>query len=276
MPIHRTLELDSISDRDFAQIDAAVMRCAYANQNHFGRLFDERVYENDVAARLRAEGFEVHTQVPVKVSHGQFEKTYFLDLVVNQMLYELKVVSTLLREHDAQALHYAMLQDIRLVKLINFGEAEIRGKLLRNALTEPERHQPTMRKTGWKPLGPRCTELTEHLKELIRDWGTHLDYRLYNEALIHHFGGEAHCLQRTNLMSGSVTLGTHAVPHHAAEHGFIVTGFTRPQPSYRQHLEVLLQHAPTLKCIQWINLNHSRLEVTTIEPEIDRRIGTEE
>ncbi len=276
MPIHRPLELRSISDKTFAEIDEVVMRCAYASQNHFGRLFDERIYENDLAARLRAHGFEVHTQVPVKVSHGSFEKTYFLDLVVNHMLYELKVVASLLREHDAQALNYAMLQNIRLVKLLNLGESEVRGKLLRNAVGEPERHQPTMRKTGWKPLRPRCTELIEHLKELIRDWGTHLSSTLYTEALVYHFGGEAHCVQRVELSSGAITLGTHPVQMHDIEHGFVVTGFTRPQPSYRQHLEVLLKHAPSLKGIQWINLNHSRLEVTTIEPEIGRRMGAKE
>ncbi len=276
MPIHRTLELQSISDKAFAEIDEVVMRCAYASQNHFGRMFDERIYENDLAARLRAEGFEVHTQVPIKVSHGSFEKTYYLDLVVNQMLYELKVVSVLLPEHDAQALNYAMLQDIRLVKLLNFGEAEVRGKLLRNAVGEPERHQPTMRKTGWKPLGARCEDLIGHGKELIRDWGTHLSSTLYTEALVHHFGGEDHCVQRMELSSGEVSLGTHPVQMHDECHGFVVTGFTRPQSGYRQHLEVLLQHAPTLKGIQWINLNHSRLEVTTIQPEIDKRMGTKE
>jgi hypothetical protein len=169
-----------------------------------------------------------------------------------------------------------MIQNIRLVKLLNFGESEVRGKLLRNAVGEPERHQPTMRKTGWKPLGPRCTELIEHLKELIRDWGTHLSSTLYTEALVHHFGGESHCVRRLELSSGEVTLGTHPVQMHDIEHGFVVTGFTRPQPSYRQHLEVLLKHAPSLKGIQWINLNHSRLEVTTIEPEIGRRMGAKE
>jgi GxxExxY protein len=276
MPIHRALELQSITDRAFAEIDEVVMRCAYASQNHFGRLFDERIYENDLAQRLCAHGFDVHTQVPVKVCHGGFEKTYYLDLVVNQMLYELKVVSTLLREHDAQALNYAMLQNIRLVKLLNFGEAEVRGRLLRNAVGESERHQPTMRKTGWKPLGPRCEELVVHLKELIRDWGTHLSSILYTEALVHHFGGEAHCVQRVELSSGELSLGTHPLQMHDADHGFVLTGFTRPQPSYRKHLEVMLEHAPTLKGIQWINLNHSRLEVTTIEPEIGRRMGAEE
>ena len=276
MPIHRTLELQNISDRAFAEIDEVVMRCAYATQNHFGRLFDERVYENDMAKRLRAEGLDVHTQVPVKLSHGSFEKTYFLDLVVNQMLYELKVVSALLREHDAQALNYSMLQNIRLVKLLNFGDAEVCGRLRRNALSDADRHHPTMRKNGWRPLGVRCAELIEHLKNLIRDWGTHLDCRLYNEALIHHFGGESQCLQRTELLDEELRLGTHLVPMHDSEHGFLVTGFTGPQPNYRRHLEVLLQHAPSVKGIQWINLNHARLEVTTVEPDSDKRMGTEE
>ena len=276
MPIHRALELQSITDRAFAEIDEVVMRCAYASQNHFGRLFDERIYENDLAARLRSEVLEVHTQSPVKVNHRSFEKIYYLDLVVNQMLYELKVVSNLLREHEAQALNYAMLQNIRLAKLINFGESEVRGKLLRNALTDPERRQPTMRKTGWKRLGANCEGLVEHLKNLIRDWGTHLDCRLYNEALVYHFGGESRCMTRMELKSGDLCLGTHPVQQHDLELGFVVTGFTRSQPSYRRHLEVLLKHVPFLKGIQWINLNHSRLEVTTIEPKIDRRMGTEE
>lgn len=83
-PITPSLHLEPVSDDDFAIIDKAVMRSAYAVHNKFGRLFDERVYENDLAARLRAEGFDVHTQVPVLMTHGGFEKTYYLDLIVKQ------------------------------------------------------------------------------------------------------------------------------------------------------------------------------------------------
>ena len=79
MPITPSLHLESITDEQFAEIDKAVMRGAYAVHNKFGRLFDERVYENDLASRLRAEGFDVHTQVPVSVTHGSFQKTYFLE-----------------------------------------------------------------------------------------------------------------------------------------------------------------------------------------------------
>lgn len=72
MPITPSLRLNQVSDDEFAIIDEAVMRCAYAVQNKFGRLFDEQVYENNLAARLRAEGFEVYTQVPIDVTqHDQ-------------------------------------------------------------------------------------------------------------------------------------------------------------------------------------------------------------
>ena len=49
-----------------------------------------------------------------------------------------------------------------------------------------------------------------------------------------------------------------------------MTGFTRPQAGYRQHLLTLLEHVPGLKGIQWINLNHARLEVTTVEADSEK------
>ena len=270
MPIHRTLELRSVSDAEFDVIDEAVMRCAYATQNKFGRLFDERVYENDLADRLRAEGFEVHTQVAVTVSHGSFEKTYYLDLIVNHMLYELKVVATLLDEHRAQGLNYAMLQNIRRVKLLNFGDIKVRGDIVRNAITEEGRHAPKLRKTGWRILTPSCERLFDHLKALIKDWGTHLSAQLYNEALIHHFGGEANCLQRHDIRTSTLKLGTHPVQMHSEHHAFTLSSLTKNRSAYHHHLTTLLEHTD-LKAIQWINLNHSRVEITTLERETETR-----
>lgn len=274
MPIHRSLDLRSISDAEFEQIDTAVMRCAYAAQNRFGQMFDERIYENDVAARLRAEGFEVHTQVPITVTHGSFQKIYYLDLVVNQMLYELKAVSCLLSEHDMQALHYAMLQEVRLVKLINFGEHRVRGKLLPNAIHGVSRHQPKLKNLGWHLLSDRCERLVQQLKEVIHDLGTHLEVRLYNEILVHCFGGEPNCLQRAEVSVDGETRGTHLLQFHSAEHAFTMTSFSEPQTNYLRHLEVLLRHVPTLTGVQWINLNHSRLQITTVtEPQDPKAEG---
>lgn len=264
MPIERSLEIQSISDHEFEEIDAVVMRCAYASQNHFGHLFDERVYENDVAARLRAEGLHVQTQVPVTVVLGSFHKTYYLDLVVNQMLYELKATSKLVPEHDMQALHYAMLQDVRLVKLINFGGERVHGKLLLNAMHGVPRRQFTTQDSGWLPLNDNCERLVHRFQEVLSDFGTHLDARLYNECLIHYFSGDVNCLQRGEVCADGRTLGSHPLQFHGPQHAFAITSFTAPQRGYRRHLEVLLRHVPVLEGLQWLNLNHSSLEITTL------------
>ena len=265
MPITPSLRLKPVSDDEFAIIDEAVMRCAYAVQNKFGRFFDEQVYENNLAARLRAEGFEVYTQAPIQVTHEGFKKTYFIDLVVNHMPYELKVVSALTGEHDAQGLHYAMLQNIPLVKLINFGEQRVRGKLLRNAINTAARHQPALHNSGLRFLTPNCERLATYLQAIIHDWGTHLLTQVYNEAIIDFFGGEAYSLRRMELWDGPLLLGTHRVQLHADGHAFIVTSLSHGQAAYQEHLNVLLTHA-RLKGIQWINFNHSQVEITTIEP----------
>jgi GxxExxY protein len=264
MPIKLSLEIPSIGDNEFAEVDKVVMACAYATHNHLGRFFDEKIYENDLAARLRSEGLLVNMQVPIAISHARFEKRYYLDLVVNQMVYELKAVGALNGEHDAQALNYAMLQDVRLVKLINFGEASVRGKLLRNAVNAKNRHQPTIDTTDFKSFGSACDGLIEYLGSLIRDWGTHLSCRLYNEAMVHQYGGEATCLQRIEISSASGLLGTHLVQMYDQYRAFVITGFSMPQDGYRLHSRILLHYAKELESIQWLNLNKSRLEVITI------------
>ena len=50
-----------------------------------------------------------HTQVPVTVTHNGFAKEHRLDLVGDDALYELKTANAFVPQHDAQALHYAML-----------------------------------------------------------------------------------------------------------------------------------------------------------------------
>ena len=132
MPIHCDLRIPRLSAAEFDATDKAVMTCAYEAQNKLGRLCEERVYENDLAARLRAAGFrDVHTQVGVTVSFRDFTKVYRLDLAVNGMVYELKAVDDLAPSHDAQAFHYAALLEMDRIKLLNFGSERVQGRLRR-------------------------------------------------------------------------------------------------------------------------------------------------
>jgi GxxExxY protein len=263
MPIQPSLHLDDLTQDAFDSLDQVVMRHAYAVQNQFGRLFDERIYENELARRLRKDGFEVHTQVPVRVGHASFEKTYFLDLVVNQMVYELKVVTALTAEHHAQALHYAMLNNIRRVKLLNFRSPKVVGNLLYNPLSDADRHRSSFLTNAFKPLTPHCERLLTHVRSLISDWGTHLSSRLYNEALVHHFGGETECQARVQVGDADDGLGTHLIQAHAPGCSFVVTGVTRHIREHQKHLQCLLNNLDLL-AMQWINLNHSEVELTTL------------
>ena len=102
MPTHLPFPIRNLTQTEFDALDPVVMRCAYDSQNELGRLCDERVYENDLALRLRAAGMsEVHTQVPVTVSHQGFEKLYRFDLVVEHGLYELKTVAAFLADRKS-------------------------------------------------------------------------------------------------------------------------------------------------------------------------------
>jgi hypothetical protein len=91
MPIHCPIRIACLDAEEFEALDYRVMGHAYASQNELGRLCDESAYEADLKGRLMADGFRaVHTQLPVTVSHRDFSKIYYLDLIADDALYELK------------------------------------------------------------------------------------------------------------------------------------------------------------------------------------------
>src|SRR5216117_4146746 len=142
MPIHCPLSIRTLSADEFEQRDYRVMGHSYACQNQLGRLCDECVYEADLKARLLGEGFrEVHTQVPVTVTHGSFSKTYHLDLIADDALYELKTKTALTGEDDAQLIHYILLLGIQRGKLLNFRTAKVQGRIQATGLTQETRRQ---------------------------------------------------------------------------------------------------------------------------------------
>lgn len=264
MPIHCALKLQPISNAEFTAIDRVVMGCAFASQNRLGRLCDERVYENDVAARLRAEGFrDVITQEPIFVTWQEFTKRYRLDLVVNQMVYEFKTVSILVGEHDAQAIHYGTLLNIDRVKLLNFRSHEVVGRLKRCPIMGPARFQVTADRSAWRPLSDRCEWLANLANDLFREWGGFLDTQLYEDALKHFCGGEEFCQRRVCIMRDGIELGTHPLSFHADSTPFVITSFTDELAVHEDHLQRLLCHTG-LSGLQWLNFNRCVLQMKTV------------
>lgn len=274
MPIACPIAIRDLTSAEFDAVDSVVMPHAYACQNELGRLCDERVYENDLALRLLEAGCEVHTQVPVHVAQENFAKTYRLDLVCNHGIYDAKAVLALIGEHDAQVLHYALLLDVRHVKLLNFRTPKVQGRLQFNALNTAKRLGFDTVTSLWQPLSDHCPSLRQRFADLLADWGAFLDYRLYEESLVHFFGGEMACVRRIDLTRDGSAIGTHRIQQHAPELCFHLSAVTKDLPAYQSHLRRLLK-LTGLRGMQWMNLCHHQIQLITLTGD-DKRMGTSE
>jgi len=266
VPIHCPIPIRNLTQPEFDECDKIVMRCAYASQNTLGRMCDERVYETDLALRLRAEGMNnVHTQTPVTVTHDGFEKVYRLDLLANNALYELKAATALAAQHDAQILHYAMLLAVNHAKLLNFRPGKVQGQLRFNIMMSAERRRMVWDESGWRPLTGQCKTVHARLRSLMEDWGGFLDTHLYEEALIHFCGGETQVVCRVPILRDDFELGTQSMNSHEPGLGFVVTSF-RDSDRQRAHLQRLLD-VSQMRALQWFNFNRAVVECVTLEKQ---------
>jgi GxxExxY protein len=261
MPITCKTPIANLTLDEFVERDDLIMKCAYATQNKLGRLCDERVYENELADRLRAAGMKnVMTQVPILVTHGPFSKDYRIDLVADDAVYELKTVAQYLRVHDTQVFNYAMCLGIRCIKLLNFRETKVDGKLRIVPITPAKRHDCRIYTTGWKPLSDRCLALREQLTSVVDDFGGFLEASLYEEALS--------CLlsapeTRLTVNSNGNERGTHQTRMLSEHIAFYVSAYTDDIDHQRPHLQRLLALLP-LKAMHWINFNHQDITLITL------------
>jgi GxxExxY protein len=264
MPIHCPVTVAYLSADEFEKLDYRVRGHAYASQNELGRLRDECVYEADLKSRLLADGFSsVQTQMPVTVTHRDFSKTYRLDLIADEALYEYKAEANLVGEHDAQLLNYLFLLGIQRGKLLNFRPGKVQGRIVATSLTQEARRRFSVVTERWKDWTPACTMLRPTPIELLRDWGAFLSADLYQEALIHFLGGTSNVESRVSLSRAGIDLGTQRMFIHAPGVALRLTAVTEDQQFVESHLRRLLA-LTNLSAIQWINLNHAQIEFRTI------------
>ena len=98
--------------------------------NELGCGFLEGVYEKALLIALRDKGLRADAAVPLSVKfRGQAVGEFFADVVVeNAVLIELKAVSSLTREHEAQLLNYLTATEIKVGLLVNFGRPKLEWK----------------------------------------------------------------------------------------------------------------------------------------------------
>lgn len=265
MPITTPFPLRPMPQEQFAALDYQVMSHAFASQNELGRLCDEVIYQNDFAARLQGAGLgPIRTKVPITVFHGDFSKTYFLDLTVaDSAIYELKTVTHVVPEHESQLLNYLFLGGTNHGKLINFRPSQVETRFANTTLTHKTRRQCQIDLQRWIEHEESISHLRMVLAELVKDWGGFLELPLYLEALVHFLGGKQAVLQALPLFRDGVPLGNQRLHLLTPVIAFRLTALTDSFEAYEHQLRSLLQHT-SLHALQWINMNHHQITFTTL------------
>ncbi len=265
MPVTCPINIRSITRKEFAELDYEVMRCAFASQNELGRLCDEGVYRNDLAARLRAAGLgPVHQEVPLTVALRDFVKVYRMDLVVsNAAVYELKTENRLAADHEAQVLNYLFLSGSTHGRLINLRPPQVESRFVNNALTPEARRRFEVDTRHWHEPDERSRTLRTVLLEVLGEWGNLLETALYTEAMLHFLGGEENVAKMVPLRRNGVALGNQRFHLVGPEIAFRITALQEGTEEYERQLQSLLWYSP-LRAMQWINLGRQRIEFVTL------------
>jgi GxxExxY protein len=104
-----------------------VIGCAFEVSNKLGAGFLEVVYENALCVELTEQRLQFERQKSLVVTYkGRMVGSYVADIVVEgTLLLELKALSQLTSDHDAQVLNYLRATGLTVGLLLNFGTARL-------------------------------------------------------------------------------------------------------------------------------------------------------
>lgn len=265
MPIEHGFKPKLISEDDFHAYDYEVMGFVFSIHRELGRLWNEKIYQNELACRCQKAGFEkVDTEVVIQVCYQDFRKFFYVDLLLNDaVIYELKTVHALTGEHHQQTLNYLFLLGMQHGKLINMRPPSVESRFVSTRLTFEKRFDYTIEDQYWQELDEDSVWLKQIMMSLLNEWGAFLDTALFYDAIKHFRGGEENVVKTIEVMDGSHVLGTQKVHLINPEIAFKISSMTKDESYYEYHLRRFI-HYTSLKAIQWINFNHDRIAFKTI------------
>lgn len=252
------------SQAEFEELDWVVMRIVFDVHNQFGRFLDELLYMREIVVRCRERGIDSARELRVWVRHGSFKKEYKIDLVFSHgVIFEAKAVEHLAPAHEAQTLNYLLLTGTHHGKLINLRPERVEWRFVSTRLTPVSRHQVEFDQAHWRNLCARSQLVQATMMDLFQDWGAFLECNLYLDAVTHFVGGEPIVKRRVPVFSSDRTLGEQEVHLVSDDTAFAITAVTDNTEPMQIHLGRFLEHT-ALNHIQWINLDHHRIQFKTL------------
>jgi len=252
------------SQDEFHSIDKIITGYAFDIHNEIGRFYDERIYQEVIANKCILEGIKAKREVEVIVTFNNFIKVYKLDLLVdNGSIYELKTVKSLNEFHKQQLINYLLLTGINHGKLINFRTASVEYEFVSSSLTFKDRYDFDINISKWKKLTNNCEFMKNIIINLLNEWGTFLDYNLYNEALIHFLGGIDKIVVPIEINYQNKIVGKQKMQLLNNKTIFHLSAITRAFEGYENNIKLLIKHS-NINAVQWINFNHREICLKTI------------
>ena len=249
-------------DQDqFGELAYRVMKCVFELHDELGRLFEESVYRDAIASRMP----DARKEVSVEVSFDGFVKKYCLDLLVDGGgLFELKTVEKCTQRLRAQVINYLLLTGLAHAKLINLRSARVQHEFVNTSLSRIERTAFAVDSQRWTAIEALDRELPGWLESAVREWGTGLERRLYEAAVIHFLGGEQRVLGSTEVLLDGQHFKEQPVLWTGPQTIFKMTTLdTESMPAHEEHLLRFIRHLP-VAALQWINIGPSILTFKTI------------
>lgn len=210
MPIEIQSGIRVIGEEEFHSLSRRVLRLAFDVHNDFGRFLDEELCKRELATRCLDAGISpVQREVRVRLASGDFQKDYFMDLLLaDGLMVEAKATELLAPAHHGQALNYLLLAGMQHGLLIDFRTSRVEHRFASTHLTLARRRQFQIDASRWKADDPEAAWLHDHMLRLLNDWGAFLEVILYRDAIIHFLGGLAAVCSPVEIINGAATLGT--------------------------------------------------------------------
>lgn len=116
----------------YKELTWKILEACFEVSNELGSGFLESVYQSALMIALKQKGLSVQSQSPLSVCfRGEQVGQFFADILVeNKVIIELKAVSALTGEHQAQVLNYLKGTGKEVGLLINFGKPKMEYKRL--------------------------------------------------------------------------------------------------------------------------------------------------
>ncbi len=258
-------KIKRISQKEFNSIDEVIMKLVFEIHNDLGRFCDEKVYHNELSYIANKMGFQAENEVEISVTHKDFTKKYYLDVVINHScIYELKTVNKLIGIHKKQLLNYILLLNIYHSKLINFRTPSVEYEFVSTSLNTKDRLNYKIDISQFKKINNNTDIIVEIVHELLSDWGAFLDLDLYKEAVIYFLGGAEKVIQPIDILKNSRVIGQQRICKLNENEAFHLSVLTKNLKSYEKNIMRMLNHTK-LDAIQWVNFNKRDIIFKTIE-----------